>query len=296
MRMLVLGRQGQIAQSLAALAGGDLEISSLGRPELDITEPGSIVRVIKSSRPDIVVNPAAYTAVDKAESEVDAAFAANREGAKSAAEAAATASLPIIHVSTDYVFSGAKTSPYVETDKPAPTGVYGQSKLEGERAVATANPAHVILRTAWVYSPYGSNFLKTMLRLAEDRDVVRVVDDQSGTPSYAPDIARGIVVVARKVLASPQDQHWRGIFHMVAQGDTTWAGFAEEIFSQWARRGRARPKVQRIATSEYPTPALRPLNSRLDSGKFQATFRHALPDWATGVDRCLAELEANAMR
>ncbi|AZO42338.1 dTDP-4-dehydrorhamnose reductase [Mesorhizobium sp. M7D.F.Ca.US.005.01.1.1] len=290
MRILVTGQEGQVARSLAALANEELSVTTLGRPDLDITEAESIARAIELVRPDIVVNPAAYTAVDKAESEAQAAFAVNRDGARNVAAAAAAAGLPVIHVSTDYVFAGNKAAPYIETDATGPTGIYGSSKLEGEQAIAAANEAHVILRTAWVYSPYGHNFLKTMLRLAADRDVLRVVADQHGTPTYAPDIAEGIVAAARKVLSAPESEDWRGIFHMVAQGETNWASFAEEIFAQSARRGGPSARVEPITTADYPTPARRPAHSRLDTTKFRATFGHALPDWENGVARCLTKL------
>ena len=292
MRILVTGREGQIARSLAVLAHDELIVTAVGRPDLDITDADSIARAIEAGRPDILVNPAAYTAVDRAESRAWDAFAINRDGARNTAAAAAAAGLPIIHVSTDYVFAGDKATPYVETDATGPTGIYGRSKLDGEQAVAAANPAHVILRTAWVYSSYGSNFLITMLRLASDRDVVRVVADQQGTPTYASDIAQGIVAVARMVLAAPSGEDWRGIFHMVAQGETSWAGFAEEIFAHSALRSGPCARVEQITTADYPTLARRPANSRLDTTKFRATFEYALPDWKDGVKRCLAELEA----
>lgn len=290
MRILVTGRDGQVARSLAALAYDGLSITTLGRPELDVTDADSIARAIETVRPDILVNPAAYTAVDKAESEKESAFAVNREGARNAAATANAAGLPIIHVSTDYVFAGDKPSPYLESDATGPTGIYGRSKLEGEQAVAGANAAHAILRTAWVYSPYGHNFLKTMLRLAADREVLRVVADQYGTPTYAPDIADGIIAVARKIVSAPEREDWRGVFHMVAQGETNWAGFAEEIFTQSALRDGPCARVEPITTADYPTPARRPANSRLDTSRFRAAFEHSLPHWRDGVRRCVTEL------
>jgi dTDP-4-dehydrorhamnose reductase len=292
MRILVTGKQGQVARALAALSNDDMQIVTLGRPDLDITDRDSIARAIARERPDILVNPAAYTAVDKAESEPDAAFAVNRDGAENVAAAANVAGVPIIHVSTDYVFAGDKAKPYVETDATGPTGVYGRSKLAGEEAVAAANATHVILRAAWVFSPWGSNFAKTMLRLAGERETVRVVADQHGTPTYAPDIAVGIGAVARRVAAEPDSKDWRGLFHMVADGETTWAGFAEEIFIQSARRSGPSARVEPIATADYPTPAKRPANSRLDTAKFCAIFGHGLPDWREGVARCVGEIDS----
>jgi dTDP-4-dehydrorhamnose reductase len=289
-KLLVTGANGQVAQSLLGLNQAELEVIALGRPDLDITFRPSLERAIAVHRPDVVVSAAAYTAVDKAESEEDAAYGANRDGAANVAAAAAAANLPIIHLSTDYVFAGTKPVPYTETDPTDPKSVYGRSKLAGETSVLAANPASVILRTAWVYSPYGSNFLKTMLRLAGEREVLRVVADQHGTPTYAPDIAKAIVKVARYLAAHPDAEEWRGVFHMVASGETNWAGFAEEIFRQSAERGGPSSQVEAITTADYPTPAARPKHSRLDSARFRAVFQHMLPDWRDGVRRCLAAL------
>lgn len=287
MRLLVTGSNGQVARALGALALADVEVVLRGRPDLDIVDRASVEHAIAETRPDLVVNPAAYTAVDKAESEPDLAFAANRDGAANVAAAAARHGLPVIHLSTDYVFSGEAGRAYVESDPTEPTGVYGASKLAGERAVAASNPAHAILRTAWVYAPWGHNFLKTMLRLAATRDTVRVVADQHGTPTYAPHIAEAIVAVARGMLASPDK---RGVFHMTAGGATTWAGFAEAIFERSAALGGPSARVERIATADYPTPARRPANSRLDSGRFQRLFGVGLPRWEEGVGDCLQVL------
>ncbi|GGE15967.1 NAD(P)-dependent oxidoreductase [Aureimonas endophytica] len=294
MKLLVTGRSGQVAQSLAALAGTDLEIVALGRPELDITDRATIEAALAAHRPDLVVSAGAYTAVDRAESEEAEAFAANRDGAGHVAAAAAALGLPVLHLSTDYVFAGDAERPYREADPTGPASVYGRSKLAGEAAVLGANPRAAIFRTAWVYSPFGHNFLKTMLRLCAERDTLRVVADQRGTPTYAPDIAAALVAAARTALAAPDDPSWRGLFHLVAQGETTWAGFAEEIFRQSAARGGPSAKVEPIATADYPTPAQRPANSRLDSTKFQQVFGHQLPPWQTGVERCLESLAAGS--
>jgi dTDP-4-dehydrorhamnose reductase len=290
MRILVTGRDGQVARALVGLAGPGVVIEALGRPDLDITARASVDRAIHRFGPDILVNAAAYTAVDKAESDEAAAFAVNRDGARKAAAAAAAALIPIIHLSTDYVFSGEGTAPYREDDPTGPAGVYGRSKLEGERAVAAANPAHAILRTSWVYAPWGHNFVKTMLRLAADRDVVRVVADQYGTPTFAPDIAEGILAVARVALAQPEADGWRGVFHMTAGGETTWASFAEAVFAESAALAGPSARVEAITTADYPTPAKRPVNSRLDNSLFRTTFAHALPDWRDGTRRCVEEL------
>lgn len=290
MRILVTGREGQVARALTARSGGDLVVEAIGRPDLDITDPQSVRRVVEGFRPAVVVNAAAYTAVDRAETDEDSAFAVNRDGAGHVAQAAAQAGLPVIHISTDYVFSGDKTGAYRESDETGPQSVYGRSKLAGEETVAAANPAHAILRTAWVYAPYGANFLKTMLRLAADRDAVRVVADQHGSPTYAPDIADAILAVARRMIADPDGADWRGVFHMSAGGETSWAGFAEEIFARSAEAGGPAARVEPITTADYPTPARRPANSVLDNARFAAVFAHRIPEWRSAVPRCLAAL------
>lgn len=290
MKILVTGRNGQVAQSLASLHQPGVEVITLGRPTLDITDRATIARAIATHQPDVVVSAAAYTAVDKAEADEAAAFAANRDGAKNVAAAAFAAALPVIHLSTDYVFPGDKEAPYTEADPTGPKSVYGRSKLAGEVAVREANPRSTILRTAWVYSPYGGNFLKTMLRISTERKMLRVVADQYGTPTYAPDIAEAIVVVAQHMMEEPQQQNWQGIFHMVSEGETTWAGFAEEIFCQSAARGGPYARVEPINTEAYPTPARRPANSRLDTARFRQVFEHELPAWRNGVARCLDAL------
>ena len=285
LRLLVTGRDGQIAKALARAASGEVEIVCAGRPELDVTDAASIRAAIARHRPDIVINPAAYTAVDKAESEPEIAFSVNRDGAGNVAKEAAEAGLAVVHLSTDYVFSGEGSAPYVETDAPGPVGVYGGSKLAGEAAVARANDRHVILRTSWVYAPWGNNFARTMLRLAENRDVVRVVADQSGAPSYAPDIAVGILAVCNLTAGRPSQTNLHGVFHMTNGGETSWAGFAEEVFARSREEGGAFAAVEPIATAQYPTPAKRPANSRLDNHRFNTTFGHVLPHWRDGVRR-----------
>lgn len=289
-RVLVTGSKGQVARALASVAAPGLIITNLGRPDLDIADATSVASAFKAVRPDIVVNAAAYTEVDKAEDDVAAAFAINRGGAANIASAAATIGCPIIHVSTDYVFPGTKAEPYLETDQTGPISVYGRSKLAGEQAVAAANPSHVILRTAWVYSPHGRNFVKTMLRLAGERDAISVVSDQQGTPTSADFLATAIATVARHVLADPAGGDWRGVFHLVAGGATDWASFAEEIFGQSARRGCPAAKVGRITTADYRTAAPRPANSRLDTTRARAVFGIEPPRWQDDVAACVAAL------
>jgi dTDP-4-dehydrorhamnose reductase len=241
--------------------------------------------------PDVIINSAAYTAVDKAESEQEAAFALNRTGAGLLAEEAAKRGAAIIHISTDYVFDGRKSVPYVETDAVAPQNIYGQSKLQGEQAVRQMNPEHVIARTAWVYSATGSNFVKTMLRLAGERDSLRVVDDQIGNPTYAPHLAQALLEIARKVRHAPRDDQW-GTYHLAGLGDVSWCGFAREVFRVSAELGGPSASVTPISTADYPTPAARPKNSRLDCSKAKQMFGVALPDWREGVRECVTRLLA----
>lgn len=291
MHILVAGRQGQVARALferASAAG--LQLTALGRSELDITDRASVERKIASFSPDIIVNAAAYTAVDKAEMEEEAAFSVNAQGAGNVAAAATALAVPLIHLSTDYVFSGNGERPWREDDQPDPQGAYGRSKLAGEEAVRALTSSHAILRTSWVYAPFGHNFVRTMLRLAEERDSIRVVADQHGAPTYALDIADGIFTVAKIAHAQPQEECWRGLFHLTAAGVTTWAGFAEAIFSASAKRSGPSALVEPVSSADYPTAARRPGNSRLDNSRFRTTFAHTLPDWRDGVDRCVADL------
>ena len=250
------------------------EIIHLGRPQLDLAVPETVEPALKAAAPDIVVNAAAYTAVDQAEREPEIASAVNGTGAGAVAEAARALGVPVIHLSTDYVFDGNKTSAYVEEDLVAPASVYGASKLAGEQAVAAATDDHVILRTAWVYAPYGKNFVRTMLALAESRDEVRVVADQLGSPTYAPDIAVAIVGIARNLLRNPCDPLLRGIFHLAGSGETSWAGFASAIFAFLAAKGLRKPVLTPIASADYPTPARRPANSRLNCRQARSRSRN----------------------
>jgi dTDP-4-dehydrorhamnose reductase len=217
-------------------------------------------------------------------------LAVNRDGAGTLAAAAARLGVPFVHVSTDYVFDGRKDGTYVEEDTPAPLGAYGRSKLAGEAAVRAACPAGVILRTAWVYSPFGQNFVTTMLRLAAMREKVQVVDDQHGTPTAAFDLAGAILDLVEQLTGAPRDHDYGGIYHLAADGETTWHGFAAAIFAGWARRGRRVPTLEAITTAQYPTAARRPANSRLDCSKIARTFGLRLPPWRSSLERCLDEL------
>jgi dTDP-4-dehydrorhamnose reductase len=291
MRIVVTGREGQIVRSLlerAPIAGH--HVIALGRPELDLaSDADSIVRAITSAEPDIVISAAAYTAVDRAEDDREAAFAVNERGAAAVARAARERGVPVVHISTDYVFDGAKTGAYVESDATAPGGVYGASKLAGERAVLAEQPDGAILRTAWVYSPFGTNFAKTMLRLASDRGEVRVVADQRGNPTSAFDIADGAIAVASNLVRS-DDRGLRGTFHMTAAGEASWAEFAQAIFEQSARLGGPSAVVTPISTADYPTAARRPANSSLDSTKLERVHGVRLPRWRDSVGGVVARL------
>ena len=228
--------------------------------------------------------------MDKAESEPGLALAINGAGAGAVAAAAARLDVPLVHISTDYVFDGTNPEPYRESDAVAPLGAYGRSKLAGEQAVAAATADHAILRTGWVYSPFGGNFIKTMLRLAADRPEIAVVADQHGCPTSALDLADGILRIARGLIERRDDATLRGCFHLTGSGATTWAGLAEHIFATSAAVGGAQARVRSIATADFPTPARRPANSRLDCGKVSRTHGVVLPDWRQSVHLCVERL------
>lgn len=280
MRIAVTGREGQVVQSLIERGlGSGHDIVPVGRPALDLAgDEGSIASALSSVSPDVIVSAAAFTAVDGAEAEPEMAFAVNERGAAAVARTAASLGIPLVHLSTDYVFDGTKASPYVETDVTGPTSIYGASKLAGETAVLAAHDNAAILRTAWVYSPFGANFVKTMLRVASDRDEISVVADQLGNPTSALDIADGVIRVAAN-LASSSSPELRGVFHMTAAGEASWADFAEAIFAASRACEGPTAEVRRITTADYPTPATRPANSRLDCSKLQRAHGFALPGW-----------------
>ncbi|MGY3494950.1 dTDP-4-dehydrorhamnose reductase [Bradyrhizobium sp. USDA 4502] len=289
MRLYVIGGEGQIARSLreAAALENDVVFGYGARPEVDLLQHSSVERAVADFRPDVIINPAAYTAVDKAESEPDLAFAVNRDGARAVALVAAKRGLPIIHISTDYVFDGKKNGTYIEDDAVNPQGVYGRSKLEGERVVAEVNPKHIVLRTSWVYSPFGNNFVRTMLRLSEQRDRLRVVDDQVGCPTYAPDIARAIISIGRQVTGSSWNSKFSGVTHVAGPDAMSWRAFAQQIVRGAAKRGGRSVPVDSIATSDYPTAALRPANSALSISRLRETFGIDLPSMSDSLSACL---------
>lgn len=291
MRVLIAGREGQVARALVARwAPEGHAITALEPPELDLTSRASIAAALAASRPELVVNAAAYTAVDKAEDQAELAFAVNRDGAGWLAEAAAEAGAPFVHFSTDYVFDGLKGSPYTEADPVNPLGVYGASKEAGERAVLSANPRAVVLRTAWVCSPDGANFVKTMLRLAGERQELRVVADQHGAPTFAADLAAAVARIAPRLLAAPAGDEAFGLFHLSGSPHTTWHGFTAEILAGLAARGGKRPRLTPIATAEYPTRARRPADGRLDCAKITRVHGIAPADWRASLARCLDAL------
>lgn len=291
MRIAVTGHRGQVVQAL--LERGPplgVEIVAVGRPALDLAEPDSVARAFAPIACDVIVNAAAYTAVDKAETEEDLSTRINGAGAGAVAAVAVRRGVPLIHLSTDYVFDGGLDRPYREDDPVGPVGAYGRSKLAGERAVAAAYPAAAIFRTAWVYAPFGANFVRTMLRLGETRADVAVVADQRGAPTSALDIADGLIIAARARRAAPEDPALAGVFHMTGAGEAVWADFAEEIFAEATRLGRAPVRVRRIATADYPTPARRPANSRLSTEKLARAYGVRLPDWRASARACVARL------
>ena len=293
MRILVVGANGQLAQSLIAAADdGVTEIIALGRPALDLADPGTIAAALGKHRPDLVINAAAYTAVDQAETDEAEAFAINAQGPGALAEAAAAGATPLIHVSTDYVFAGDGAHAYTEDDPVAPTSAYGRSKLAGEVAVVAAQPKSLIVRTAWVVSPYGKNFCKTMLRLAGSNPKLRVVADQVGSPTYAPHLARALLGIADQIAARPDDIQW-GTYHLANSGYASWYDVAVATMEAARENDLPAAPVEAITTAEFPTPAQRPANSRLDCSKARSAFGVALPDWQDGIRDCVAQLAAD---
>ena len=286
--ILVFGAAGQVGHELfrRSVPQG-FNVVGLSHAEADISDIAAVARASERHRPAVIVNAAAYTAVDRAESDAQRAFAVNAEGARILAAAAGRFDASIIQLSTDYVFDGAKGSPYHEDDLVAPVSAYGRSKEAGERAVRAVNPRHVILRTAWVYGVHGHNFAKTMLRLAAGRDLVRVIGDQHGTPTAASDVADAVLALAARLMRA---EAVFGTFHLTNSGHTTWYGFASRIFETLAARGRGVPPLEAITTAEYRTPARRPAMSVLDCSKIAALYGIRLRPWAEALDQVLPEL------
>ncbi|MEO0551198.1 MAG: dTDP-4-dehydrorhamnose reductase [Pseudomonadota bacterium] len=272
MRILVTGAGGQLGQSLAAAKRPtELQLILLQRKDLDVTDPISIEKAFSSLKPDLVINCAAYTAVDQAESEPDFAFAINADGAGNVAKAAANVGSPIIHISTDYVFDGEKGSPYTEEDSPNPLNVYGASKLAGEREVAAANRLHIILRTSWLFGPFGSNFMKTMLRLAKTQKTIDVVSDQTGCPTSTTAFAAVTLALSSRIQTGKTENKW-GIYHCSATKPTNWASFAAKIFDASEKAEVRTTKINKITSVSLGAPADRPLYSVLNCDKLRLYY------------------------
>jgi dTDP-4-dehydrorhamnose reductase len=297
LRILLTGKSGQVGSELARCLPALGEVVALERSEMDLSNAEHVRSAVQRIRPDVIVNPAAYTAVDKAESEPELAMRVNADAPRILAQEAQRLGALMIHYSTDYVFDGDKEGHYTEVDRPNPRSVYGTSKLQGERAVAEACNTYWIFRTSWVYGAHGGNFLKTILRLAKERDSLRVVADQTGAPTWARTIAEATVAALRCRLESKDvPPPPAGIYHLCAGGATTWHGYASHVVSLAARydeQMKLKPEaIDAITTEAYPLPAPRPKNSRLDTKKIQDTFRIKLPEWQDGVGACVAEIYA----
>ncbi|MEB2606657.1 dTDP-4-dehydrorhamnose reductase [Burkholderia cenocepacia] len=288
--ILVTGVNGQVGFELLRSLQGLGRVVACDRSVLDLSDLDRVRSVVRELKPSIIVNPAAYTAVDKAETDVDAARRLNVEVPRAFAEEAARLGAALVHYSTDYVFDGTKEGAYVETDATNPQNVYGLTKLEGEQAIAATGCAHLILRTSWVYGRRGKNFLLTMLKLGSERPELRVVADQVGAPTWSKTIATATAHIVAQALAADDADWWAqrsGVYHFTSAGATSWHGFAEAIFAQ--AMGEHAPKVLPIPASDYPVPAKRPSNSRLSHDKLTEAFGLRLPDWADALKLCLSE-------
>jgi dTDP-4-dehydrorhamnose reductase len=282
MKVLVIGATGQLGSELIrAPWPAGIDVTGLGPDEIDIAEAASVDRSVSQHAPGLLLNAAAYTAVDRAESEADAAFRTNRDGSRSLARACAQHGIPLLHVSTDYVFDGNKMAPYTEDDPVAPLGVYGMSKAEGEAAIREALDAHLIVRTSWLFGALGPNFVKTIMRLTGERDELRVVADQHGRPTHARDLAHALITMVGRY-AERLSAPW-GTYHFAGAGATTWHEVARLVVEHQARRTGRQPRVVPISTSEYPTPARRPRNSVLATTKVEAAFGVKPLPWQEGV-------------
>jgi dTDP-4-dehydrorhamnose reductase len=286
--ILVFGGGGQLGQELnRSAASSNIALTALPRSEVDIADPAQVKAAIRHYKPDVVVNAAAYTNVDQAEDDYETALRANACGPRVLASACYAADTPIIHVSTDYVFDGTKPEPYTETDSVAPIGAYGRSKAEGEAAVRATAQKHLIIRTAWVYGEFGKNFLKTVLKLASERDELRIVADQQGNPTSTGEIASAILSIAPRLQS--KDAPW-GTYHFSGSGVTSWHGFAEWIVAAQARHTRRKPTVRPIPTRDYPTKAARPANSALDCSLFTKMFGITPALWTVESERVINAL------
>ena len=287
LKILISGKTGQVAVELQKHLAGLGELIVLGRDVLDLSQPDQIRAQVRAHKPDLLIIAAAHTAVDQAENEPELAFAINAIAPGVFAEEAAALGIPLIHYSTDYVFDGSKPAPYTEDDATNPLGVYGKSKLAGELAIAASGARHLILRTSWVYSTHGKNFLLTMQRLLQERPELRVVADQIGAPTWAGTIARSTRALIERWQAG--DAGAWGTYHLTASGETSWFGFTQAIAGHLTAQGKACATLEPIPASAYPTPAARPQNSRLDSSKLAREWGVAQPDWEAALSACLAE-------
>ncbi|MDR3533219.1 MAG: dTDP-4-dehydrorhamnose reductase [Rhodopila sp.] len=288
--ILVTGGTGQLASALAAAP----HVRVIGRPAFDFDRPETIEAAFLAAAPRLVVNAAAYTAVDAAENDADAAYRANRDGPAILARLCTAADIPLIHVSTDYVFDGAKPAPYTETDPVAPQGIYGASKLAGDQAVMASGAKAIILRTAWVYAATGKNFVRTMLTVGKTRDRLTVVADQFGCPTSATDLADAILAIIARLDQTGWQPHYGGVFHAAGTGATTWHGLAVATFEEAGRHGAKVPEVAPIASADWPTPAKRPANSRLDCTRLYDVFGVRLPPWRESLARTVDTIFASA--
>lgn len=289
--ILVTGASGQLGDALSRrLSARGLAFTAVQRPAFNFEAPDTVSACFATTKPSLVINAAAYTAVDKAETDQEAAKACNHTGPLALAKLCEAAGIPFIHVSTDYVFNGDKGEPYQENDPTSPTGVYGATKRDGEEAILATSAQAVILRTAWVYSAHGKNFARTMITAGRKMPVLRVVADQHGTPTAAGDLADAILTILDKISATNWQPEYRGIFHATGSGETTWYSFATTIFEEAAKHGYRAPDVHPIATAEWPTPTRRPPDSRLDNGKLARVFGTALPPWRETIPGVVADL------
>lgn len=287
MRILITGQHGQVSRELQRHLQGLGELIVLGRDQLDLANPDQIRQQVRAHRPDLIINAAAHTAVDQAQSEPEVAFAINATAPGVLAEEAKALGIPLIHYSTDYVFDGSKPAPYTEADTPNPLGVYGQSKLAGEQAIAAVGGEHLILRTSWVYSSHGKNFLLTMQRLLQEKPQMRIVADQIGAPTWAGSVASSTRTLIERWQAGEPGE-W-GVYHLTAGGETSWFGFAQAIGEHLRQQGKACADLEPIPSSAYPTPAKRPLNSRLDCTRLQQQWHVSQPHWQDALRECLAQ-------
>ncbi|MEK6208853.1 MAG: dTDP-4-dehydrorhamnose reductase [Pseudomonadota bacterium] len=290
MRILLIGGEGQVGWELRRTLAPLGTVHAPLRSDLDLESADSIIRVVRETRAQLIVNAAAYTAVDRAETDVDTATRVNGDAVGILAEEAKRGGAVLVHYSTDYVFGGNKAGPYTETDEPDPINVYGHTKLLGEKRIREVNPPHLIFRTSWVYGARGRNFLLTIQKLAKERPVLKVVDDQTGCPTWCRLIAEATAqVVTKSANAQGLDPAWfqehGGLYHLAAQGSTTWYAFARAILESQEKQAR----VTAISSADYPTPARRPRNSALDSSRIQRQLGIALPDWRAGLELCRAE-------